>query len=572
MADIPLALTNEAAAAIPPPEFARARRIAGLREWSAFTALTAPVVIMLGFIGRFSTAMPLTDEWFFLRAVIAIEQIDFSSRGSFSRLLQVLPWKIYYHDVIAPFLLYWPTAEISGFDNRALLMITVVSWVIVLLLFRYSVIGSAWWTVPVAVILFSPARYMEFLWGWQFTQVLSVLFPLLGLVVLGRTGGDGGIPAQLPKFFGAMALILLGTLCSAGGFFGFPGAIVMLLLQRLRPGARLLFLELVTLATLIVYFMLMRDSGQVPVISTRNMLFILTALGSVILGMPDAFREFALDARSVIGAAIVLLMALALLLAARRRILAALALPAGIFTFSICSVAAISVAREYLGNWHLEYAVPAVCACYAGCYIVFRELRSVLAAQLCLSAALLMGLSLIAWFEGFAEYGPSYNAYIGSIERYARTYLGNPGQPKPFPGTGGWDLDANMVWILAARHHPVFAQEDRAILSAARIPANGATSVVLGSTGPENAHSRVLLAVSLPATQSADALILDAGGANLILRKTDPRLIPGMACPGQCFTAIATASRLRSGITSHLSAVTLRPAGAGDPGSQTRRP
>jgi hypothetical protein len=331
----------------------------------------------------------------------------------------------------------------------------------------------------------------------------------------------------------------------------------MLSMLPLPRGHRVFLLELLIAVMLAVYFLLMRDSGQVPAINLRNILFVLTALGSAILGMPDAFREFGLNLRSLIGAAVILLTAAAFVLAARRRILPALALPAGIFTCSICSVAAIAVAREYLGNWHLEYAVPAVCACYAACYIVFRELRSVAAAQLCLSAAILMMLSLVGYYSAFADYGPEYRGYVRTIEQYARGFLADPTQPKPFPLTGGWDLNADMVWFLAAKHHAVFAGEDRALLSASRIPAKDAKAVVLSNGAGQVNRAHVLVVASLPANQHADALILRSGEADAILRKTDPRLLPSSACAGQCFTGLVAASGLPADIPANLTAVNL---------------
>jgi hypothetical protein len=514
--------------------------------------LAIPALVLIAFIGRYATAMPVTDEWFFLRAVAALEQVSWSS---LSQIFQLLPYKIYDHHVIIPFLLYWPVSELSNFDNRALLAITFAAWTAILLLFRYAVIRSVGWTLPAALVLFSPARYMEFLWGFQFTLALSVLFPLLGLAVLGSITSDDGIAGEARKFIAAIGLILLGTLSSAGGFFGFVGAIVMLSMQRLPRGHRLFLLELLIAVMLAVYFLLMRDSGRIPVVDIRNILFIFTAVGAAITGMPDAFREFAVNARSLAGAGVMLLMGLAIIAAARRRILPALALPAGIFTFSICSVAAIAVARQYLGNWHLVYAVPAVCASYAACFVVFRELRSAAAAQLCLSATALMMCALVGYYAAFADYGPEYNSYVRTIEQYARSYLANPSQPKPFPLTGGWDLNADMVWFLAAKHHAVFAPEDKALLSASRVPAKDAKGVVLRSGAVAPAH--VLVVASLPANQQADALILRTGQSDVILRKTDQRLIPSSSCSGMCFTGLIAPSGLPTDIAANLSAVSI---------------
>ena len=520
------------------------------RITAADIVLALPLLAALSFIGMFSTAMPLTDEWLFLRSVIALERIPLFSY----RLFDVLPYRIYDHHVIIPFLFYWPIAELSNFDNRALLAITVAVWIAVLFMFRIAVIRSAWWTIPVAVIVFSPARYMEFLWGFQFTLALSILFPVAGLVVLSRIGENESLARQMQKCAVAILLIVAGTLSSAGGFFGFFGAIVLLSMARLNRVNRLFLIELITAAMAAVYFLLMRDSGRIPVVDIRNILFILTALGSAIIGMPDAFRDFGLDIRSILGAAVVLSMIAAFTIATRRQIAAKIALPAAIFAFGLCSVAAIAVAREYLGNWHLVYAIPAVAASYAACYITFRESRSPASAQICFSSATILLLAVVAYYNAFIEYGPAYNGYIRSIEQYARSYLANPAQQKPFPGTGGWDLDANMVWFLESRHHAVFAAEDRAIRSAPRVRASGAR-VTTATVG--NAGDSVLLIASLPAGQAADALVLSSGSGDVVLRKTDPGLIRSPACQDRCFTGLVRASALPADVAAGLSSVTL---------------
>ena len=296
-------------------------------------------------------------------------------------------------------------------------------------------------------------------------------------------------------------------------------------------------------------------SGRIPVIDLRNVLFILTALGSAILGMPDAFTQFGVNARSATGAAVCFILVAAIITAARHRVMPSIALPAGIFTFGLCSIAAIAVARQYLGNWHLVYAIPAVTASYAAAYTVFREVRSLAAAQLSISAATILLLGLIAYYNGFVQYGPQYNAYIHSIEQYARTYLANPTQAKPFPGTGGWDLDADMVWFLASRKHQVFAESDRAILSATRVPVPQAKFVIARNSAVSGAAAHALVVASLPADETAAGLILRAGNADVVLRKTDPRLVAQDSCTRECFSAWLATNQIPEDGAAQLSAV-----------------
>jgi hypothetical protein len=59
-------------------------------------------------------------------------------------------------------------------------------------------------------------------------------------------------------------------------------------------------------------------------------------------------------------------------------------------------------------------------------------------------------------------YGPSYHAYVGSIERYILSFTPDTPAPKPYPGRPAeWDVDQAMIDFLARRHHPLFAGSSR---------------------------------------------------------------------------------------------------------------
>jgi hypothetical protein len=60
--------------------------------------------------------------------------------------------------------------------------------------------------------------------------------------------------------------------------------------------------------------------------------------------------------------------------------------------------------------------------------------------------------------EAFLTYGPAYNAYVRSIERYIVNFTRNTPEPKPYPDRAAeWDVDQTMIDFLKRRHHALFA-------------------------------------------------------------------------------------------------------------------
>src|SRR5579872_3690531 len=57
-----------------------ANRVAGM------AALAMPLLVLLAFIASYARPMPVTDEWFFLRAVVALEQVSWTN---LPRILQL---------------------------------------------------------------------------------------------------------------------------------------------------------------------------------------------------------------------------------------------------------------------------------------------------------------------------------------------------------------------------------------------------------------------------------------------------------------------------------------------------
>jgi hypothetical protein len=411
------------------------RSLSALLPAVAWIALAAPAFVALTFVHRYATPMPLTDEWLFLRGAMREEIV----------------WKIYDHIVIVPYLIYRIVVQASNFDNRALVLITLLCVGTQTWLFARYIIGSVRWTVPVAILLFSPSHYMELLWGFQFTLALSIALPIAGIVVADRIRPTDEARRAFRLAGIAVGLVLLGGLSSAGGAFGFVACAVLPFLKPFSLRRRLVSIAVLVPLTCAFF---VTSAGKASV-STAKVWQGLTMLGAPVFGMPVALTSFSPDQYAFAGAIVVACVAATLVIARRdQQLLSRLALPAAIFAFSALASAATVAARAYLGNWHLQYAVPAICAAYAMAYVLWRERGESLPLGGMLA---LVTLAISGYVAAFARHGPDYLAYARSIEHYARNVTGDPGLKKPFPVTGGWDFDAEMAAYLTKRGHPSLA-------------------------------------------------------------------------------------------------------------------
>lgn len=158
-------------------------------------------------------------------------------------------------------------------------------------------------------------------------------------------------------------------------------------------------------------------------------------------------------ARILTGLAFIL--ALILVLARVRLRLSSLALPIALIALGLGPIAASGASRPYLGNWHLQLVLPAVCGIYAAAYIAWRRDRSLFSGALLASVVLLLLLNLNSYRLGFTVFGPGYRNYVSQIEHYILSYT--PSSEKPFPHPGSRDIDAEMIQFLRDKHHPLFA-------------------------------------------------------------------------------------------------------------------
>jgi hypothetical protein len=516
------------------------------------TLLLAPVVASIAFVRAFSTPFPLTDEWSFVNSALAMQGVDLFTSAGWARAIEAFPALFNDHCVIVPFLYYWPLTSWTHFDSQWLIGTTMVAYAIHAVLFARFVMRSWWGVLPIVLVLFCPSHFMEFVWGWMFTFSLSIVFPLCGLVLVDRMRVARSRRARALRGFAALAAFVLGALSSAGGMFGLPCALVLLAVQPWPHARKLPWMVLIAAAAGVLYFFLVVNVAHQPAtITSRMLLQSSTALGVVIVGSPVGLSDFELDARSSIGLVILACTIAVVVRALVVGTLSRIALAATIALFGFLCVAAVALGRNYLGNWHAQCALPAVCGAYAASFIQWRHDKSPYAAVPFFALLAVLLTCPIAYVQGFRQRGPDYRAYIGQIENYARIHLRDPNAPKPFPD-GSPDLSANVLLFLSAHEHPVF--HDAPPKSVAPLPESArifAQEQELTRDSPIACGGSVVrLTVALPEHDAPAGVLARIAGKPLVLRRVDPSF--GCHACGEmtstvCYCAFVLPSAFASG-------------------------
>ncbi|MBB3930635.1 hypothetical protein GGR25_001674 [Kaistia hirudinis] len=415
------------------------------------TALVVlPFLVTLIFIWRFATPTPLTDEW------ILVYNAMVAQHASFKNILAIigaLGWKINDHPLIVPNLIYLTIAPVFGFDARAMVAITAACFLAVALALARSGLSLVA-ALLAALILASPAHFMEFQWGFQFTLTLSIWLPVIGLVVLDQGTREGRIDLRSALIFAILAA--LGVLSSAPAAFSLIAAGALIALKPLPRREKLLAILVLAAAFIAVALVLHAISGGGDQGSPAPVAYyILTAIGGVLFSSPLVLKQFGFDLRSATGLVLVITMlALGLFAAVKGRI-SALALPAALTLYSVALLGAVAVIRGYLGNWHIQMAVPVLLAA-----IVLAD-RAWTAGALPARTGALVIFAIIAFgvvgvWNGFTVEGPAHAQYAQNVTNYMRNIRNAPAE-KPFPGN--WDVAPEMVDFLKKKGNPSFADE-----------------------------------------------------------------------------------------------------------------
>ncbi len=502
-------------------------------------ALLAPPLLAIIFVWLYGSRLPLTDEWTFTNAVIQISELQSHGISYLRDLKECAVWVFNGHPVAVSFAVYLGLAEAVHFNSAAFLSITLTGLAAQLTAIYLRMARSAWLCLPVAIVLFSPAHYMDFIWGFQFVFTLAMTVVIIGLAVL-STIGSGETPKSLiRKSAIGLSLITLGAFCSALGQFGYPAAVALVLLtplpSRMKTSAALFYA-----GTGIVFYWLFAMGAPSQGVGVRNILYVLTAIGGVIWGTPVGITEFSIGRLSLTGAAILGVLLCSAIAAARAGRMAELAFPLGLTTFGLLILGAISAARPYLGNWHIQTALPIVVGAY-GCSRIGATAGLFSAARTALLALPVFGV-----IAGFLVHGPAYHDYVRAIETYALRSLSEPSLAKPYPAPP-LDLTPDLVLFLAAH-----GRLGEALPSAFGNPAVGAR-IYMGKAalaspvlvGPNPA--RIRITASLP--DAVTAAYLRAGNLIVPLYRMHSDNTGIEACrTTTCYSAVLLRNQLPAGL------------------------
>lgn len=411
-------------------------------------AACLPFLATLVFVWRFATPTPLTDEWLLVFNAMIIQLASFKN---IVPILGAIGWRINDHPLVLPNLIYLTVGPWFGFDSRAMVALTVACFgAVSLALLRAGVSAVA--VLLAAFILASPAHYMEFQWGFQFTLTLSIWLPVIGLIVLDRGTRDGRIDPAAARVF--VTLTTLGILSSAPAAFSLIAAIALIALKPLPRREKAVSMVALA-ATFVAIALVLRtigggggDASPAPVAP-----FVLTAIGAVLLSSPVVLSDFGLDARSIAGMALVVaVLAPGLVLAGMGRI-SALALPAALGLYGLTMLTAVAINRGYLGNWHIQLAIPVALAAILLADRAWSDGRAAGRVTSAIVFAIIACGLAGAWY-GFATGGPAHAEYARNVTDYMRNIHNKP-PGKPFPGN--WEVKPEMVDFLRKKGNPSFA-------------------------------------------------------------------------------------------------------------------
>lgn len=502
--------------------------------------LLVPLLAAIVFVQIFASPLPLTDEWNYTHAIRRMHDLDFSTLAGWTDALRAYPATFREHVVAAPFLLYWPIAECTNFDSRWIIGLSIAAFATQAWLFRRRLLPSVWYALPLVLLLFCPSHYMEFLWAWQITLSCSVVLTLVALVLLDGISEQTGENARTWRLLGALLCLLLGTFSSASGFFGFPAALALLMAKRLPWRAKLSSLVVLAAVATWVYFAMLRGTTQPRPPGAREAWYVLTAFGATLWGSPVGLGSFGLDARSAGGLALAAGTLAVAVIAVQRRLLATVALPLSFALYGWLCMVPIALVRPYLGNWHIQCALPAVCGAYAAAAVLRQRDRSVYSAMLFFGLAALLTSCLYGYIAGFAHYGPAYRDYTRTIEQHVVRNLVEPGRPPPYPPQGSRDLDARLLLFLSAHRHPLFTDPEGpatpGLPAAAQVFIGGTAAPAPWVLAPRPAVP-TLVTVVLPEADAPTCIRLSHGATVLILRRVHHWHVPAQIprTPGTAF-------------------------------------
>lgn len=419
--------------------------------WGAL-ALIPPAVASY-FILTHAIAAPLTDEWLLVYNAMIFHAAPGGIRGMVSALGD-MRWLMYSHPVVIPNAIYIGLGPLVKFDARVFVFLTLAcNAVILLCAYTRGLRGIA--LAAASLLVFSPARYMEMMWGNQITIGLSVSLGVVGLTLIDAASGH----RHKGRFLaGGLVAFLCGLLSSAPAAFAMLTAIPLIAKRDEHQKSRRSLAVLLALAIVASFYILERDALFPQAL--RLILLIFTAIGALFVSLPVALTTFGFDVRSGIGLAIMMLNGVLIANAYRAGSPGRLSYGLSLIAFGLLTLTSIALSRKYLANWHLECAVPFI---VGSLWLAGQSLPRTIVYRRCAQAgiAIIAGVSVIGYWNAFSQYGPSYRQYAENIRSHMRGLLDNPLLEKPYPPTAGWDASPDLVKFLIEADNPDFADFHR---------------------------------------------------------------------------------------------------------------
>lgn len=414
-------------------------------------AIAAPTAVAVVFVSMYALSTPLTDEWLLVHNAMVWQAAPDTMSGIIGSWYH-MRWFIYEHPIIIPNLIYLLIMPHLHYDTRALVAITLICFLALVWVSCWRTKSHALGIIAASLLAFSPSHYMEYFWGFQFAFAMSTTLAIAGLGLI-----DFGMKSDhesVRKIAIGFVVICCGFLCSAGAALGFLAAIVLCLNGDVQRNRRLGIgiVAVVLFAAAIAWRHGARLESDV---GFKNVLMVLTAIGSVLYSSPVGMGKFGVDPRSVAGAVVVLLDLLLIWRVVKRGAIGVVIFPCALIAFGGAAIGTVTLARDYIGNWHLQLVLPLLVgsALLAGTAVKSGGLGT---KALGVAMLVVLATGALGYVRGFHEYGPAYRLYAERVTQYMKTLPQDPGQPKPFPETGGWDATPQMTSFLMKAGNPAF--------------------------------------------------------------------------------------------------------------------
>jgi hypothetical protein len=367
-------------------------------------------------------------------------------RGNWSDLI----WHINGHPTIAPFLIFWPMAELSHYDSRCMIAVTIVCLALQLLLFQRVSGARGIELAPAALLIFGLSHWMEYQWGILMTLAMGQTAALWALFWFNRFLTDRKLwPLGL-------SIILAGI--SIGSYAAGPTCIAAAMVMTvLRPNSiRLKITALALLAFLFVAFYLAVPKANYVFDLARCALYLLTSIGALTLGSAPAILVSGWSTLAYVGLIGAVLTAAAVVSSGWSIRNESNAFFLSGILLSLISMAAVSFSRLYMGNWHVQLGLPVLLGMYGIWLCNFRQMPHswIRVTGVATSAALLCA-TLIGDYQTLTARAPAFRTYLGWIEGYALRY--DPKAPKPYPPpVPKWDINPEIIEFLKSKGHSSF--------------------------------------------------------------------------------------------------------------------